>query len=50
LQNLKKKPFAMKEKKYFPVTGAVNFPEGKFMAPPVLSTSTSNGIGVFVEL
>jgi hypothetical protein len=40
----------VKEKKYFLVTGAVNSPEGKFMAPPVLSTWVSNGIGVFVKL
>jgi hypothetical protein len=33
----------MKEKKYLPARGAVNFPVCKFMAPPTFNRSISNG-------
>ncbi len=36
------------EKKYFPLRGAVKTPDDKSMAEPMLSLSTSNGIGVLV--
>jgi hypothetical protein len=45
-----KYPSPDSEKKYVPVRGAVNFPDCKSMAPPTLSISTSNGIGVSVWL
>jgi hypothetical protein len=45
-----KYPSPDREKKYVPVRVAVNFPVCKSMAPPTLSISTSNGIGVFVWL
>ena len=39
----------LKEKKYVPDFGAVKTPDAKFIAPPVLSFSISNGIGELVE-
>ena len=38
------------ENEYIPARGAVNFPDVKFMALPMFSTSSSKTIGVFVIL